>query len=88
LVARQHRFSLAAQAAVLQADRRCSPGSGGELDLQQLSNNQEVAVIKALVLALVVGLAATTAAFAGTSAVPTKKAGQLTVGFDVPAPGF
>jgi polar amino acid transport system substrate-binding protein len=45
-------------------------------------------VIKAFALALVVGLAATTAAFAGTSAVPTKKAGQLTVGFDVPAPGF
>jgi polar amino acid transport system substrate-binding protein len=44
--------------------------------------------MKAIVLALVVALATTTAAFARTSAVPTKKAGTLTVGFDVPAPGF
>ncbi len=44
---------------------------------------------KALTLALVVALASTTAAFAGSSAsVPTKKAGKLIVGFDVPAPGF
>src|ERR1700693_4955376 len=53
-----------------------------------VQRSQEVAVIKALTLALFVGLAATTASFAGTSAIPTKKAGQLTVGFDVPAPGF
>jgi len=45
-------------------------------------------VIKAIMLALVVGLATTTAAVAGSSSVPTKKAGTLTVGFDVPAPGF
>jgi polar amino acid transport system substrate-binding protein len=44
--------------------------------------------MKALTLALVVGLAVTTAAFARSSSVPTKKAGTLTVGFDVPAPGF
>ena len=45
-------------------------------------------MIKAIMLALVVGLATTTAAVAGSSSVPTKKAGTLTVGFDVPAPGF
>jgi len=45
-------------------------------------------VIKALTLALIVGLATTTSAFASSSLTPTKKAGQLTVGFDVPAPGF
>jgi polar amino acid transport system substrate-binding protein len=44
--------------------------------------------MKALTLALVVGLAVTTAAFARSSSVPTKKAGTLTVGFDVPAPSF
>jgi len=46
-------------------------------------------VIKALTLALVVALATTTAAFAGSSSsLPTKKPGVLTVGFDVPAPSF
>jgi polar amino acid transport system substrate-binding protein len=46
-------------------------------------------VTKALTLALVVALAVATAAFAGSSSSPpTKKAGVLTVGFDVPAPGF
>jgi polar amino acid transport system substrate-binding protein len=46
-------------------------------------------VKKALVLAALTGLAATTAvAFAAGSAVPTKTPGTLTVGFDVPAPGF
>src|SRR5262249_19742572 len=50
---------------------------------------EEVAVKKALTLALVVALASTTAAFAGSSAsVPTKKPGKLIVGFDVPAPSF
>jgi polar amino acid transport system substrate-binding protein len=45
--------------------------------------------MKAILLALVVGLATTTAALAGGSSTPpTKKAGTLTVGFDVPAPGF
>jgi len=45
--------------------------------------------MKAILLALVVGLATTTAALAGRSSTPpTKKAGTLTVGFDVPAPGF
>jgi polar amino acid transport system substrate-binding protein len=46
-------------------------------------------VKKALVLAALAGLAATTAAaFAAGSAVPTKTPGTLTVGFDVPAVGF
>jgi polar amino acid transport system substrate-binding protein len=40
-------------------------------------------------LAIVLGLVATTGvAFGAGSAVPTKTAGTLTVGFDVPAPGF
>lgn len=43
---------------------------------------------KRLALAVVVGLAVTTAAFAATAAAPTIHAGTLTVGFDVPAPGF
>lgn len=44
---------------------------------------------KYLALAVVVGVAVTTAAaFAAQSAAPTIKAGTLTVGFDVPAPGF
>jgi len=61
----------------------------GELHFGSCENvPKEVAVMKALTLALVVGLATTTAAFAGSSSVPTKKAGQLTVGFDLPAPGF
>jgi polar amino acid transport system substrate-binding protein len=45
-------------------------------------------VIKSLTLVLVVALATATAALAGRLAVPTKQAGTLTVGFDVPAPGF
>jgi polar amino acid transport system substrate-binding protein len=45
-------------------------------------------VKKRLALAVVVGLAVTTAAFAATAAAPTMHAGTLTVGFDVPAPGF
>jgi polar amino acid transport system substrate-binding protein len=50
---------------------------------------RRVAVRTPLTLAVVVGLVATTAvAFGATSAVPTKTAGTLTVGFDVPAPGF
>ncbi len=44
---------------------------------------------KPLMLVVVVGLALTAgAALAAPTAVPTKKAGVLTVGFDVPAPGF
>lgn len=44
---------------------------------------------KTVLLGLVIALAATaTATFAATTAVPTKTAGTLTVGFDVPAPGF
>ncbi|MDP9286515.1 MAG: ABC transporter substrate-binding protein [Actinomycetota bacterium] len=44
---------------------------------------------KPVLLAIVVALAATAvAAFAATSAVPTKTPGTLVVGFDVPAPGF
>jgi polar amino acid transport system substrate-binding protein len=45
-------------------------------------------VFKALMVALVVALAATTTAVAGSASVPTKKAGKLIVGFDVPAPSF
>jgi polar amino acid transport system substrate-binding protein len=46
-------------------------------------------VLKALMVALVVALAATTSAVAGSSSsVPTKKPGKLIVGFDVPAPSF
>jgi polar amino acid transport system substrate-binding protein len=42
-----------------------------------------------LTLAVVLGLVATTAvAYGAASSVPTKTAGTLTVGFDVPAPGF
>ncbi|TMK69690.1 MAG: amino acid ABC transporter substrate-binding protein [Actinobacteria bacterium] len=41
-----------------------------------------------LVAAGVAALAVTSAAGAQSLAVPTKKAGKLTVGFDVPAPGF
>ena len=41
-----------------------------------------------LVVFSVVALTATAAALARPSALPTKKAGQLIVGFDVPAPGF
>ena len=44
---------------------------------------------KPLLLVVVVGLALTAAAaFAAPTAVPTKTPGVLTVGFDVPAPGF
>ena len=44
---------------------------------------------KQLVLGVVVGLALTAAAaLAAPNAVPLKKPGVLTVGFDVPAPGF
>ena len=44
---------------------------------------------KSLILGVVVGLALTAAAaLAAPSTVPTKKPGVLTVGFDVPAPGF
>ncbi|HEY8315684.1 MAG TPA: ABC transporter substrate-binding protein, partial [Gaiellaceae bacterium] len=44
---------------------------------------------KQLVLVVVVGLALTAAAaFAAPNTVPLKKPGVLTVGFDVPAPGF
>ncbi len=44
---------------------------------------------KRLTLAVVVGVVATTAvAFGAASAPPTKQTGTLTVGFDVPAPGF
>lgn len=43
---------------------------------------------KHLALAVMVGLAVTAAAFAAPSAAPTMHAGTLTVGFDVPAPGF
>ena len=44
---------------------------------------------KSLLLVVVVGMALTAAAaFAASNAVPTKTAGVLTVGFDVPAPGF
>jgi polar amino acid transport system substrate-binding protein len=42
----------------------------------------------AIVPALVVALVSTSAALAARSAAPTKTAGTLTVGFDVPAPGF
>jgi polar amino acid transport system substrate-binding protein len=45
-------------------------------------------VKKYLALAVVVGLIVTAAAFAAPSGAPTKQAGKLTVGFDVPAPGF
>jgi polar amino acid transport system substrate-binding protein len=45
-------------------------------------------VRKHLTLAVVIGLAVTAAAFAAPSAAPTMNAGSLTVGFDVPAPGF
>jgi polar amino acid transport system substrate-binding protein len=45
-------------------------------------------VKKIVSLALVVGLATTTAALAGSSAPPTKQTGTLIVGFDLPAPGF
>jgi polar amino acid transport system substrate-binding protein len=46
-------------------------------------------VRKSLLLVVVVGAALTAAAaFGASSAVPTKTAGVLTVGFDVPAPGF
>jgi polar amino acid transport system substrate-binding protein len=46
-------------------------------------------VRKPLLLVVVVGMALTAAAaFAAPNAVPTKTAGVLTVGFDVPAPGF
>jgi polar amino acid transport system substrate-binding protein len=42
-----------------------------------------------LLLVVAVGMALTAAAaFASSSAAPTKTAGVLTVGFDVPAPGF
>jgi polar amino acid transport system substrate-binding protein len=44
--------------------------------------------MKALMVALVVALVATTSAAAGSASVPTKKSGKLVVGFDVPAPGF
>ena len=43
---------------------------------------------KHLALAVVASLAVTAAAFAAPSAAPTMHAGMLTVGFDVPAPGF
>ena len=43
---------------------------------------------KHLALAVVAGLAVTAVAFAAPSAAPTMHAGMLTVGFDVPAPGF
>ncbi len=44
---------------------------------------------KLMMLGVVAGLALTaTAASARPTAVPTKQAGVLTVGFDVPAPGF
>ena len=44
---------------------------------------------KRLTLAVVAGLVATTAVASGAAtAPPTKTAGTLTVGFDVPAPGF
>src|SRR5258707_11331165 len=44
---------------------------------------------KLMMLGVVAGLALTaTAAFARPTAVPTKQPGVLTVGFDVPAPGF
>jgi polar amino acid transport system substrate-binding protein len=53
------------------------------------SSQGGVAVRIPLTLAVVVGLVATSAvAFGAASAVPTKTAGTLTVGFDVPAPGF
>jgi polar amino acid transport system substrate-binding protein len=45
-------------------------------------------VKKHLALAVVAGLVLTAAAFAAPSAAPTMHAGTLTVGFDVPAPGF
>jgi polar amino acid transport system substrate-binding protein len=45
-------------------------------------------VKKHLALAVVVGLAVTAAAIAAPAGAPTMHAGQLTVGFDVPAPGF
>jgi polar amino acid transport system substrate-binding protein len=46
-------------------------------------------VRKPLALAVVVGLVATTAvAYGAASSAPTRTAGTLTVGFDVPAPGF
>src|SRR5919201_783798 len=44
--------------------------------------------MKLIVLAIGVALATTSAASAEQSAVPTKTPGTLTVGFDVPAPGF
>lgn len=43
---------------------------------------------KPLTLAVVVGLVATTAVAVAATSVPTKTPGTLTVGFDVPAPGF
>jgi polar amino acid transport system substrate-binding protein len=46
-------------------------------------------VRKPLALAVVVGLVATTAvAYGAASSAPTRTAGTLTVGYDVPAPGF
>jgi polar amino acid transport system substrate-binding protein len=51
--------------------------------------SRRVAVRNKLALLVVAALAATTAAaYAASSSVPTKQAGTLTVGFDVPAPGF
>ena len=44
--------------------------------------------MKALVAIAVAAVVAATTAFAATTAPPLKTAGQLTVGFDLPAPGF
>jgi len=44
--------------------------------------------VKALVAIAVAAVVAATTAFAATTAPPLKTAGQLTVGFDLPAPGF
>jgi polar amino acid transport system substrate-binding protein len=44
--------------------------------------------VKALAVIVAAALVAAATAFAATTAPPLKTAGQLTVGFDVPAPGF
>src|SRR5438105_11261160 len=54
-----------------------------------VTGSWEVTVRKSLLLVVVAGMALTAAAaFAASTAAPTKTAGVLTVGFDVPAPGF
>src|SRR5207247_5982169 len=52
------------------------------------ASTQGGTVKRLLVTACAAALAVTATAGAQPSAVPTKKAGRLIVGFDVPAPGF